>query len=141
YPASQLALQGILAALLEREDSGAGQRVDTSLAQGLTVHDTFNWFARVLAQRYSDGFQQAPRVVNGVPSGGLSFRLLIALTKDGRWLQSSQTTARLFREMMKLLGLEWIFDDPTCGSLPDFDDVDQRVEFWETLLNIVRSKT
>jgi len=141
YPASQLALQGIMAALYEREDTGAGQHVETSLAQGLTVHDTFQWFARVMAQRFSGGFTQAARSENGIPTGGMSFRLLIALTKDGKWLQFSQTPNRLFRAMMQLFGLEWMFDDPKWNTLPDFDDVNQRVEFWEMLLGIVRSKT
>jgi crotonobetainyl-CoA:carnitine CoA-transferase CaiB-like acyl-CoA transferase len=52
YPASQLAVQGVLAALLERETSGVGQKVDTSLLQGLTVHDTLHWFTRVIAARW-----------------------------------------------------------------------------------------
>jgi crotonobetainyl-CoA:carnitine CoA-transferase CaiB-like acyl-CoA transferase len=141
YPASQLALQGILAALYERMDSGVGQHIETSLVQGITVCDTFNWFARVMATRFSDGYVQAPRAVGGVPSGGMSFRLLIALTKDGKWLQFSQTPARLFRAMMKLFELEWMFDDPKWNSLPDFDDVEQRIEYWEILLGIVRGKT
>ncbi|MGE0383259.1 MAG: CaiB/BaiF CoA transferase family protein [Gammaproteobacteria bacterium] len=141
YPASQLALQGILAALYERERSGAGQRVETSLVQGLTVHDTFQWFTRVVAKRYPDSFAAVPRVVNGIPTGGLSFRLLIAQTRDGRWLQFSQTTQRLFRAMMKMFDLEWMFDDPQWKTLPDFDDVAQRVQYWEKLLEIVRSKT
>jgi crotonobetainyl-CoA:carnitine CoA-transferase CaiB-like acyl-CoA transferase len=141
YPASQLALQGIFAALLARENGGGGQHIETTLAQGLTVHDTFNWFARVVATRYGDGFKQMPRVHDGVPTGDLSFRLLIALTKDGRWLQFSQTTNKLFRAMMKMFGLEWMFEDPKWESAPAFDSHEQRKEFWELLLNIVRGKT
>lgn len=141
YPASQLAIQGILAALIERESSGRGQRVDTSLVQGLTVHDTFQWFTRVVAQRFSGGFVQTPRVLNGVPTGGLSFRLLIALTKDGKWLQFSQSPDRLFEAMMRMFGLSWMFEDPKWKTLPEFESVEQRVEFWEKLLSIVRSKT
>ena len=141
YPASQLALQGILAALYEREDSGAGQRVEASLAQGLTVHDTYNWFSRVMATKFSDGFVQAPRVVAGVPAGGVSFRLLVALTKDGKWVQFSQTAPRLFRAMMEMFGLTWMFDDPKWKTAPDFDDIETRREYWETLLKLVRQKT
>ncbi len=141
YPASQLVAQGVLAALYEREHSGVGQRVDTSLMQGLSVHDTFNWHARIIAKRYSAGFTQAPLEQDGVPSGGLSFRLLIALTKDGRWLQFSQTAQRLFEAMMTAFDLYWMFDDPKWASAPEFDDVATRVEFWETLLGVVRSKT
>jgi crotonobetainyl-CoA:carnitine CoA-transferase CaiB-like acyl-CoA transferase len=141
YPAAMLAVQGALAALYERETSGRGQKVETSLAHGLTVHDTFSWFSRVVARRFSGGFAQAPVSMKGVPSGGLSFRLLIALTADGRWVQFSQTVDRLFRAMMRMLGLDWMFDDPQWSSAPDFDDIDRRVAFWERLLDTVRAKT
>lgn len=141
YPSSQLALQGIMAALIDREDSGIGQKLETSMVQGLTVHDTFQWFSRVLAMRYSDGVKTVPRVVDGIPTGGLSFRLLIALTKDGQWLQFSQTVDRLFKAMMELFELDWMFDDPRWKSAPDFEDVQDRLEFWEILLNVVRTKT
>jgi crotonobetainyl-CoA:carnitine CoA-transferase CaiB-like acyl-CoA transferase len=141
YPAAQLLAQGLLAALFERQRSGVGQRVDTSLIAGLSVHDTFNWFSRVVADRYPGSFSQTPLSVGGVPSGGLSFRLLIALTADGRWLQFSQTAERLFRAMMRAFELDWMFDDPRFASAPDFDDLDRRVEFWEILLDTVRAKT
>ena len=140
YPAAHLAIQGALSALYEREGSGRGQRVETSLVQGMTVHDTFNWFSRVVATKFPGAFSQTPLSVKGVPSGGLSFRLLIALTADGHWVQFSQTVDRLFRAMMRMLGLNWMFDDPEWSSAPDFDDIDKRVEFWERLLEAVRSR-
>ncbi|MGE0878760.1 MAG: CaiB/BaiF CoA transferase family protein [Acidimicrobiia bacterium] len=141
YPAAQLLAQGLFAALYEREHSGHGQRVDSTLAQGLTVHDSFGWYARIVAQRYSGGFQQAPIAEKGIPSGGLSFRLLIALTADGKWLQFSQTAQRLFVAMMRAMELDWMFDDSRFRTAPDFDDVGVRVEFWERMLAVVRSKT
>ena len=141
YPATQLGLHGILAALMAREDTGLGQWVETTLVQGQTVYDTYNWFARLLALKFNEGFKQATRNEEGVPVGGLSYRLLVALTKDGRWLQFSQTPPRLFRAMMQLFGLEWMFDDPKWKTVPEFETVAQRREYWEMLLNIVRSKT
>ncbi|MDB5445611.1 MAG: CoA transferase, partial [Phenylobacterium sp.] len=141
YPASQLALQAILAALYERQTTGVGQAVGTTLAQALSVYDTFNWFSRVMATRYGQGFSQTARAVDGIPTGGLSFRLLIALTKDGQWLQFSQTPDRLFRAMMGMFGLEWMFSDPKWQTAPDFDEPEKRLEFWEILLQIVRTKT
>jgi len=140
YPATQLALQGILAALIERKDSGLGQHVETSVAQGLTVHDTFGWFARVVANRFEGAFSQSPIVVDGIPTGGLSFRLLIALTQDGHWLQFSQTADRLFKAMMDVLGLGWMLDDPEWAGAPDFEDVGKRVAFWEHLLSAVNAR-
>jgi crotonobetainyl-CoA:carnitine CoA-transferase CaiB-like acyl-CoA transferase len=141
YAASQLLLQGVLAALYEREDSGLGQRVETSLAEALTVYDTFGWAARTAAMKFGGDVKQLPRVLDSVPTGGLSFRLLIALTRDGYWLQFSQTTDRLFRAMMRLFGLEWMFDDPEWKDIPNFDALSRRVVFWDKLLAIVRSKT
>lgn len=141
YAASQLLLQGILAALYEREDSGLGQRVETSLAEALTIYDTFGWAARTAAAKFGDDIKQLPRVLDGVPTGGLSFRLLIAITKDGHWLQFSQTTDRLFHAMMRLFGLEWMFNDPEWNEIPNFDALSRRVAFWEKLLAVVSSKT
>lgn len=140
YPAAQLLVQAILAALHARAGTGLGQRVDTSLVEGLTVHDTYAWFMRVVAKRY-DGFKQTARVVDGVPAGGVSFRLLIALTKDGHWLQFSQTVDRLFKAMMAMFGLTWMFSDPRWKTAPDFDDIEDRREFWNILLGVVRTKT
>jgi crotonobetainyl-CoA:carnitine CoA-transferase CaiB-like acyl-CoA transferase len=40
-----------------------------------------------------------------------------------------------------VLGLEWMFDDPKWSSVPDFDDVEQRVEYFEMMLAAVRAKT
>ncbi|MCW2523660.1 MAG: CoA transferase [Frankiales bacterium] len=140
FPATQLALQGILAALIEREDSGLGQQVETSVAQGITVHDTFGWYARVIAERFGGGFTQAPLTQGGVPTGGLSFRLLIALTADGHWLQFSQVVDRLFRAMMNMLDLGWMLTDEEWGGAPNFDEQDKREAFWERLLLAVNAK-
>ena len=41
--ASQLALHGILAALIDRERTGRGRRVETSLVQALGIYDLVNW--------------------------------------------------------------------------------------------------
>ena len=36
------------------------------------------------------------------------FMLLIALSKDGRWLQFSQVQLHLYMEMLKVFGLDWM---------------------------------
>lgn len=81
-PAVQLALQGIVAALYEREDSGLGQMVESTLVQGQTVYDTFNWISRVLAERYDEGFKQATR---DLPEGQRTAQSRAdAVEQDGR---------------------------------------------------------
>lgn len=143
WSAAQTALQGILAALLERERSRRGQRVDTTLIQGFAAHDTWNAMIGHIARQYPEAFTSAGLADEGasVPNNSLFFRLLVALSADGRWLQFSQTTPRLFEAFMRVLGLDWMFDDPKWKTVPDFDDVEQRSEYYELMLAAVRSKT
>ena len=141
FSAAQTALHGTLAALYERERSGRGQWVETSLLQGLAAHDTFNWFVRVISEQFPGAFTSAPAVVDGVPSGGLAFRLVAGLTADGRWLQFSQTSEHLFRAFMRSVDLEWMFADPEWSTVPEFEDVGRRVKYWEILLDAIHSRT
>ena len=80
--------------------------METSLAQAVAAHDPWEWFLRVLCAKYPQAFTPAPPYsARGVPTQGFAFRLLVCLTRDGRWLQFSQTSPHLFREFMEVLGL------------------------------------
>ncbi len=128
--AAQTALHGILAALYVRERTGRGQRVETSLVQGLAAYDPWEWFLRVLCEKYPGAYTPVrPWSEGGVPTSGFAFRLLVCLTRDGRWLQLSQTSPHLFHEFVDVLGLGWIRDDPRLASAPDFDDEADRRRF------------
>src|SRR5262245_699425 len=135
--------QGILVALYERESSGLGQRVETTLVQGLAAHDPWNWILRLLTRQYSDAVTSVPRVneARNLPNNPLAYRLLVALSKDGRWLQFSQTSERLWVAFMRSLGLEWMLSDPKWQDAPNDDDPDVRETFWERMLDEVRAKT
>ena len=128
--ASHTLAQGLLAALYERETSSLGQRVETTLVQGLAAHDTWNWIVRMIAKRYSDAFTSVPRVDEGrnVPNSPLAYRLMVGLSKDGRWLQFSQTSERLWVAFMRSLGLEWMLTDPKWKDATTSDDIDVRQE-------------
>jgi crotonobetainyl-CoA:carnitine CoA-transferase CaiB-like acyl-CoA transferase len=143
FTASQILLQGLLAALYERERSGIGQRVDTSMLAAQTTHDCWNWLIRLVAARYAGAFVAVPRVDDErvVPNGPLSFRLLVGLSKDGRWLQFSQTSERLWVAFMRVLGLEWMLTDPEWKDAHSSEDIDRREALWEQMLVVIRSKT
>jgi len=137
--AAQLAIAGALVALYEREKSGFGQRVDTTLLQALAAHDTWNWMITHWARKYPDAYTAAP-VINAarqVPNSWLRYGLLQALSKDGRWLQFSQATPKLFQAFLNVTGL----DDPAWNDAWEDEDLDRREAFWERLLGAVRSKT
>lgn len=142
WGAAQTALQGTLAALHERERSGCGQRVDASLVQGLAAYDTWNWFVVLLTQRYPGAFLPGPPFdADGVPATGLYFRLPVLLTADGRWLQFSQTSPRLFEAFMRALDLDWMLGHPEWEGIPDFEDQGKRRAFWDRMIEAARSKT
>jgi crotonobetainyl-CoA:carnitine CoA-transferase CaiB-like acyl-CoA transferase len=143
WSGGQLGLHGILAALIEREASGAGQRVDATMVQGLLAHDTWNWLVRMIAQRYSSAFTGGPPMDPDrlVPNSALFFRLMVGLSKDGRWMQLSQTTDRLWAAFTRLSGLDAVLADPAFKDAPSSEDDAVRVAFWEHELAAVRSRT
>ncbi len=143
WSGAHTAIQGILAALLERERSGLGQRVDTTMVQGFAGQDPWNAMLGHIARQYPEAFTQAGLADDGasVPNNSLFFRLLVALSADGRWLQFSQTTPRLFEAFMRVLGLDWMFGDPQWKTVPDFDDVEPAHRLLRAMLAAVRSKT
>ena len=142
FSAAHALLHAILAALYERESSGLGQRVASSLVQGIVAHDPWDFFLRLAAEKFPDAFRTAPNISpRGVPNQSFAFRLLVCLTRDGRWLQFSQTSQHLFREFMQALELDWMFDDPEWSSAPEFDSESKRERFWGRMLVAARRKT
>jgi crotonobetainyl-CoA:carnitine CoA-transferase CaiB-like acyl-CoA transferase len=143
YTAAQLALQGVLAALYEREASGRGQRVDTTLVQGILAHDTWNWLVRMLTSRYPGALSAAPPVdaEKLIPNHALFFRLLVGLSADGRWMQFSQTSERLWQAFLRVTELDVVLEDPEYHDAPNSEDPSVRVAFWERALTNIRTRT
>jgi crotonobetainyl-CoA:carnitine CoA-transferase CaiB-like acyl-CoA transferase len=54
WGAAQGAVQGVLAALLERASSGRGQHAGADLVRGLTTLDTWNWFTELVGVHWPD---------------------------------------------------------------------------------------
>jgi crotonobetainyl-CoA:carnitine CoA-transferase CaiB-like acyl-CoA transferase len=143
FSAAQIALHGILAALVERESSGLGDRVETTLVQGILAHDCWNWLIRTIVSRYPGAFAAATPADSDrlVPNSPLFFRLMAGLSGDGRWLQFSQTTDRLWEAYLRAAGLEWTKQDPVLKNGTTDEDPNVRVAFWEAAINAVREKT
>jgi crotonobetainyl-CoA:carnitine CoA-transferase CaiB-like acyl-CoA transferase len=92
HAAAMLALQGIFGALRERERSGLGQRLETSLVHGLAVYDMVYWWPG------------APRQLRLGDAPFISYT--VARTRDGVWLQFAQNGPRLFENFLRVVGLE-----------------------------------
>jgi len=143
FAASQVAVHGTLAALIERQRSGAGQWVETNLLQSFTTLDTWAWFEHLIADRWPDAFIKTnPYDDEGRPSSPLTFMLMVCLTKDGSWLQFASVAPHLYAALMKALGLDWMFTDVAWKGLPVFgDDADKRLGLWTRMLEAARGKT
>jgi crotonobetainyl-CoA:carnitine CoA-transferase CaiB-like acyl-CoA transferase len=141
--AALLAIQGIGVALHERSVTGHGQRVDTTMLQGMLAQDPWAYFIRLLAMRYPDAFSMAPPRAPGrpVPNSWLGFGLLTGFTADEHWLQFAHATPRQFEAFVRTLGLEWTRSDSELHDAPDSDDEAKRDRFWTMMLEDVRSRT
>jgi len=101
--------QGILVALLERERSGKGQWVHTSLLEAMVIMLDFQ------APRWLIGKEIAPQAGNdhptGIPTG--TFR-----TADGH-INIAASGQTMFRRLCEALGTQALIDDPRFKTPPD----------------------
>jgi crotonobetainyl-CoA:carnitine CoA-transferase CaiB-like acyl-CoA transferase len=152
WSASQTLLQGIFAALLERESSGLGQLVETSLAHSLGALDPWTQVNAYLTTQFPDAFSSAlPIAADGSPNSSFTYKLLVAITKDGHWLQFSEVQPRLFDAFIHAAGFDWMKEDPKWAefvemcintvNIPESADSAKRFEFWNLLLDEVRNRT
>ncbi len=147
FSAAQMALHGILAALYVRErTNGRGQLVEATLAQGLaSPGDSAGPFALAsfLAERDPEkyGVSQPDQGDGPAPILDFVFRLLIAMTKDGRWLQFSQSAPHLWEAFIEALDLQHIDQEPGFANAPRIETYEDSVRFWDLLLERVRAKT
>jgi crotonobetainyl-CoA:carnitine CoA-transferase CaiB-like acyl-CoA transferase len=125
FAAGQLAFQGIVAALIERDRTGAGQRVETSLLHGAITATMRQDFKR------STSAPAVERPVTG-PSlqlRGLEVTFLTARCADGKWIQMCARQDHHFWNWMTALGFDDVRGDPRYAGGPlgfrSFDEIDE----------------
>jgi crotonobetainyl-CoA:carnitine CoA-transferase CaiB-like acyl-CoA transferase len=108
YGAAMLSLQGIFAALVERQRTGMGQPVATSLLGALGVFDLSAW---------APGGERGLRLAD-VPM----LFYTVARTRDGVWLQFGQNSPRLFRAFLRAVELEEVLEQSRFANAPRVRD-------------------
>jgi crotonobetainyl-CoA:carnitine CoA-transferase CaiB-like acyl-CoA transferase len=143
WGAAHAAVQGILAALIERESSGRGQIVETNLVTGMGSMDPYNWFYEMVLERYPGAYEPMDAAYDdeGRPQAYLIYALLVAPTKDGRWLQFAQVSPRLIGAWLKELDLMGEIADPKWQGFPMLPTPELRTEWWDLMLERVRART
>lgn len=129
--AGHMALGGVLGALMVRERTGRGQRVEASLVQGLNPLD---YFGTMLLQF----MRQAGGGNGGATPSRHSFYVP---TKDGRWVVFSQLMPHQAQALSRALGLEHTISDPRFADQPRFGTAED-AEAWEQLVwEALRTRT
>ena len=143
FSAAQTALHGILAALHVRHKTSLGQKVETTLIQAWASHDPWMGFIEYLCEKYPEAYKVTPMVpVAGTPITSYAFRLMVAMTKDGRWVQFSQTAPHLWKALERGLGIEaQLQADPAFKNAPEMETYADSVRFWDLLLDTLRLRT
>ncbi len=117
YGSGQIAVQGIIAALLAREKTGRGQHVETSLLQVATAHAMGQW-AVPLGKEKEASERFGARRPGVSPHKQMTTGYQIVQCKDGRWIQMASTSVKIFRHFMETLGLEHLYEDPAYSDMP-----------------------
>jgi crotonobetainyl-CoA:carnitine CoA-transferase CaiB-like acyl-CoA transferase len=142
YAAAQSAVHGICGALLVRQATGAGQRVETSLLACLSPFDILDGARHALAA--AEG--SVPPVAPVVPAGEIpvpaSLAYLTSRTADGAWVQWANVAPHLFWAEAELLGFGDKRSDPAFAALPmGATDPAVRSWVWEAVLAGTATRT
>lgn len=168
YSAAMLAVQGVLAALHVRRETGLGQKVGVSLLSALMPFDLIMWIGwqlrgqdidaegqsgpmilqKFLGERTAPGQDRAPGPGAYDPKQlhrpGIRVprpNYLIAVTKDGVWVQFANTIDHLCLAQMQALDLVDLYGQERFAKLPAVFTEEDAEDLWTIVLERVRSKT
>lgn len=133
--AAHSALHGILAGLISRSDGNLGQRVETSLYQGLTIYDYASLPLFQIYQRDPQKYSFARQ------------RLWPLCSKDNQWLSFSIRLPMELEGLVRALELDEIWEDPRFrlvhrpGGRPTTADPGALMELWDRLATRFRERT
>lgn len=108
HATAQSALAGVLAALLARETSGAGQLVETSMLQGMLPYEQGAMIGRQFPERFAAMYPEAPTSEPPMPT----LHYHPAQAGDGRWMQFGNLLPHLFDNFLMVTDLVDIIADP-----------------------------
>jgi crotonobetainyl-CoA:carnitine CoA-transferase CaiB-like acyl-CoA transferase len=128
FGAATQAVAGIVGALLVRERTGRGQAVEATLVAGLDPLEYFVGTIVQLATKQGEAASADSRAATAASRYGV-----LAVTRDGRMLQTSTLLPHQGRALSEVAGITEQLDDPRFARLPMFDTPED-AQAWEDLL-------
>jgi len=132
YGAAMHAIQGVMAALYARDKYGKGQKVETSITQGLFAYD-WGWLGWQTARRSA----LPPAFVTGSPTP----QYFVGRTKDGVWLQGSNSMSHLFVNFLVGMELSEVLAEERYLKLPNIPPGKDMEELYEKMHARMQEKT
>ena len=127
YGAANLAVQGIVGALIARLTTGRGDVVRISLAEAASVGSMRHSFAAVDRTPERDESHALVRA-------GIALTFMVAQCRDDKWIQMCARQDAHFRNWLRALELDDVLDDPRFARAPlgfqssaDIDELDARI--------------
>jgi crotonobetainyl-CoA:carnitine CoA-transferase CaiB-like acyl-CoA transferase len=138
--AAHMAVSGILAALIVRDRTGVGQRVDTSLYLGLNPIDYFVSYHVQLGQKAAPaaGGSPAPGPERGAPAA--TRYMVSASTRDGRWLFFSPQLPHQAKALIKVLELDSMLKDARFVDMPAFATLDDAAAWEDAIYERIKER-
>lgn len=128
FGAAMQSVAAILAALLVRDRTGRGQRLDASLLAGLEPTD---YFVATIVQLMA---KQGKRASSDARDNMSASRFgVVVATRDGRFIQTSTVLPHQAKALVEVAGLGHTVEDPRFAGIPSFATPED-ARAWEDLL-------
>ena len=139
--AAHMAVSGILAALIVRDRTGAGQRVEASLYLGLNPID---YFVSYHVQMGARPPEPAPDMSDKEPSElrtpAATRYMVSACTRDGRWMFFSPQLPHQAKALISVLELDWMLEDERFASMPWFWTLEDAAAWEDAIYERVKER-
>ncbi len=140
HSAAQSAVAGIIGALLERDQSGLGQVVETSILQGTMPYDLGALVRSHLMKVDISLFANDPMFL-GLMGTMPTLNYHPVQVKDGKWIQLGNLLQHLFDNFLGAADLMDIYADPRYQGPPPTWTPEDREEFRDRMLTRMRELT
>ncbi len=136
--AAHEAVSGILAALIVRERTGRGQKLDTTMVNGLSALDYFG--TELWQDSRAKGEKPMVSISQRAGQMAATRTMMWYATRDSRFITSTAMLPREVRALLRAIGLEHLLDEPRFAKAPKFATAEDAQDYEDRLWEAFRTK-